>query len=153
MNSTTSMSSVQVVSLVTAILGGLLGSVALAVSLLTYLRDKPKLKVLLQWDMREIQRGTTRGLIRVTNVGRRPVHLSIVALVLPPKYKHDHLVMTESIQGRRLEVGAKTEGFIVNYDGLAEYKKDWDKIRAVAEDSTGKKYYSELPTKKPSWAN
>ena|ERR1035441_3757825 len=103
--------------------------------------------------MTEVQKGTTLGLIRVTNVGRRPVHLSIVALALPPKYKHGHLVMTESIQGKSLEEGAKPAGFIVNYDGLAEYKEDWDKIRAVAEDSTGTKYYSEFPTKKPSWAN
>jgi hypothetical protein len=146
------MNTPQVISLVTGILGAILGSVALAVSILTYLRDRPQLKVLLQWDMAELKTGRKMGLVRVTNIGRRPAHVGIVALVLPEKYEHSHLILNESVQGKRLEEGDRPEGFIVNYDGLAQYKADWNKIRAMAEDSTGKVYYSDFPKKKPSWA-
>jgi hypothetical protein len=148
------MNATQVVSLVTGILGAVLGSAALAVSVMTYLRDKPRLKILLQWDMTETQRGTLMGLVRVTNIGRRPVHLGIVALEIAPetKLKYGHLVLNDSIKGKRLEEGDKPEAFIVNYDQIAQYKEHWDKIRAMAEDSTGKAYYSPYPKKKPSWA-
>jgi len=147
------MNTPQVVSLVTGILGAVLGSAALTVSILTYLRDRPRLKVTLQWDMEEVNTGRKMGLVRVTNAGRRPAHVGAVALVLPKKYKHSHLILNESIQGKRLNEGDRPEGFMVNYDRLAQYKSDWDKIRAMAEDSTGKAYYSDFPKKKPSWAD
>lgn len=147
------MNSLQVVSLVTGILGAILGSAGLAVSIVMYLRDRPQLKVLLQWDMAELNGGRKMGLVRVTNTGRRPAHVAIVALVLPEKYEHSHLVLHESIQGKRLEEGDRPEGFIVNYDGLARFKTDWNKIRAMATDSTGKTYYSDFPKQRPSWAD
>jgi len=147
------MNTPQVVSLVTGILGAVLGSAALAVSILTYLRDRPQLKVTLQWDTEEVNTGRKMGVVRVTNVGRRPAHVGAVALVLPKKYTHSHLILNKSIQGKRLDEGDRPEGFMVNYDGLAQYKSDWDKIRAMAEDSTGKAYYSDFPKKKPSWAD
>jgi hypothetical protein len=34
---------------------------------------------------------------------------------------------------------------------MAQYEEVWDKIRAMAEDSSGKAYYSEYPKDKPSW--
>jgi len=142
----------QTVAIITGILGAMLGSAGLAVSILNYLRDRPKLKVTLQWDMTVLETGATLGLVRVTNVGRRPAHLGAVALVLPPKYKHSHLILNDSIKGTRLDEGGKPEGFIVNYDNMAQYKADWHKIRAMAEDSTGKAYFSKYPKEKPSWA-
>jgi hypothetical protein len=148
------MNATQIVSLVTGILGAVLGSAALGISLMTYLRDKPKLKVTLQWDMTETRNGTVMGLVRVANIGRRPVHLSIVALEIDPKTKHKfgHMVLNDSIKGKRLEEGDKPEGFMVNYDQMDQYKEHWAKIRAMAEDSTGMTYYSAYPKKKPSWA-
>jgi hypothetical protein len=149
------MDATQITSLVTGISGALLGSAALAISILTYRRDEPRLKVVLQWDMTKIGRGRPDemiGLVRVTNTGRRPVHIGAVALALPPNLKHEFLMLNDAIQGTRLEEG-QPAGFTVNYDGLAQYKTHWDKIRAMATDSTGKTYYSEYPKKKPSWAN
>jgi len=61
--------------------------------------------------------------------------------------------LNDSIKGTRLEEGGKPAGFIVNYDNLAQYKADWQKIRAMAEDSTGKACFSEYPKVKPSWAS
>src|ERR1700754_3337432 len=108
----------QIVSLVTGILGSLLGAVALGVSIMTYLRDKPKLRVTLKWDMTENLRGTKVGLVRVANVGRRPVFLSIVALEIDPKtkHRHSHLILNDSIAGTKLSEGDKPAGFPVSYD-------------------------------------
>jgi hypothetical protein len=103
----------------------MLGSVALAVSILNYLRDKPKLKVSLKWDMTDTQTGKQMGLVRVTNVGRRPAHLGAVALALPSKYEHSHLLLGESVRGKRLEEGGEPATFLVNWDRLAQYKSDW----------------------------
>jgi hypothetical protein len=127
----------QVVSLVTGILGAVLGSAALTFSILTYLRDKPKLKVSLRWDMTDSKNGKLMGLVRVTNVGRRPAHLGAVALALPPGYEHSHLSLGEAVQGKRLDEGDPPAAYIVNYDRLPQYKSDWKRIRAMAEDSEG----------------
>jgi hypothetical protein len=143
----------QVVAIVTGILGAMLGSAGLAVSILNYLRDRPKLKVTLQWNMTALETRAILGIVWVTNVGRRPTHLGAVALVLPPKYKDSHLTLHDSIKGTRLEEGGKPAVSIVNYDNMAQYKADWHKIRAMAEDSTGKAYFSEYPKVRPSWAS
>jgi hypothetical protein len=143
----------QVIAIVTGILGAMLGSAGLAISILNYLRDKLRLKVILQWDMTVLETGAKLGIVRVTNVGRRPAHLGIVALALPPKYKHSHLILNDSIKGTQLDEGGAPATFMVTYEKMDQYKADWHKIRAMAEDSTGKAYFSEYPQKRPSWAN
>jgi hypothetical protein len=142
----------QLVSLITGILGSLLGAAAIVISVLNYRRDKPQLKVTLKWDMTEVGTRRMMGLVKVANIGRRPVHLSVVALEIGGHQKYSHLILNDSIKGKRLDEGNKPEGFMVNYDQMAQYKEVWDKIRAVAEDSNGKSYYSEYPKDKPSWA-
>jgi hypothetical protein len=143
----------QLVSLITGILGSLLGATAIVISVLNYRRDKPQLKVTLKWDMTELGTQRMMGLVKVANIGRRPVYLSVVALEIGGHQKYSHLILSDSVKGKRLDEGDKPEGFMVNYDQMDQYKEVWDKIRAVAEDSTGKSYYSEYPKDKPSWAN
>ena len=77
----------QMVAIVTGILGAMLGSAGLAISILNYLRDRPNLKVTLQWDMTILETKATLGLVRVTNIGRRPVHLGIVRWLFPRDIK------------------------------------------------------------------
>ncbi len=94
------------------------------------------------------------GLAKVTNVGRRPVFISVVALELPKGFKHSHLILNTSIAGTKLSEGDKPIAHMINYTDLAQYSEQWQKIRAYAEDSTGKRYFSEPPqknSKKPSW--
>jgi hypothetical protein len=143
----------QLVSLITGILGSLLGAAAIVISVLNYRRDKPQLKVTLKWDMTEVGTRRMMGLVKVANIGRRPVHLSVVALEVGGHQKYSHLILSDSVKGKRLDEGDKPEAFIVNYDQMDQYKEVWDKIRAVAEDSTGKSYYSDYPKGKPSWAH
>jgi hypothetical protein len=144
----------QAVPLVTGIAGSVLGAVAWTVSIMTYRRDKPKLIVKLQWDMTEVRTQGKFGIVRVSNVGRRPVFLAIVALEIDKKTKHrySNLILNDSVPGVPLAEGGNPTGFMVNYDNMSEYKNIWNKIRAVAEDTGDKKYYSKYPKEKPSWA-
>ena len=147
------MKATEIVSLVTAIVGAMLGTAGFVISVLAFLRDRPRLKVCLQWDMAEIGNPTNKiGVVRVANIGRRAVYISAVALELPKGSEHTHLVLNDSLRGNRLEEGGAEATFPVKYDGLSKYKAKWNRIRAMAEDTAGKKYYSAYPDKKPSWA-
>jgi len=137
-----------------SILGMLLGTAGFVMSILNYLRDRARVRITLQWKMQNIQAGQTKGLIRVTNSGRRPVFISIIALELPKGLDHTHLVLDQSIGGTKLGESEKPLGILVPYDGLEQYSNVWRKIRAYAEDSTGKRYYSPPPrkdAKTPPW--
>lgn len=132
----------------------LLGTAGFVMSILNYLRDRANVKIKLQWKMQNLQTGQSQGPIRITNAGRRPVFISIIALKLPKGFKHSHLVLTKSISGTKLGEGDEPMGILVPYEGLEQYSKVWRKIRAYAEDSTGKQYYSRLPRKDeetPPW--
>lgn len=142
---------VSVVGLVFGVSGFVLG-------VLNYLRDRHKVVVSLQWDL-----GVTEGsgydhtkkwgLIRVTNVGRRPTYVSHVALKLPKGYDHTHLVIMGGIVGKKLTEGDPSEAYVVEQAGMEQYAKDWKKIVAQVNDSTGKTWHSKKPKANeiPSW--
>lgn len=138
-----------------AYIGMVLGTAGFVMSLMSYLRDRPRVKLTLQWDMTNAKTGDRTGVVRVTNVGRRPIFIGIIALEVPKGADPTHLVLMESIAGTKLNEGDAPSPYLINYHGLAEYKSVWRRIRAYAEDSTGKRYYSRIPrrkTKPPSWA-
>ena len=94
------------------------------------------------------------GIVRVTNIGRRPIYISVAALEVPKGFRYSHLILKESMPGRKLSEGDPPATFSVNYDGLAHYSKHWRKVRGYVEDSAGGKYVSKkLPKSEvPSWA-
>jgi hypothetical protein len=137
-----------------SVIGMVLGTAGFVMSILTYLRDRARVKVTLQWKMQNLKTGQSQGLVRITNIGRRPVFISSVALELPKGFKRRYLVKLETIGGTKLDEGEKPMGILIPYDGLEQYSKVWRKIRAYAEDSTGRQYHSSLPLKDaetPPW--
>jgi hypothetical protein len=147
------MSGIQIVSLVTAILGAVLGTAGLIISILAFLRDRPRITVYLNWDVESIERpGFRIGVVSVTNIGRRAAYIGAVALQLPKHSEYKALLLKGSIPGTRLGEGDPPAKYMVTYDKLDKYKSDWHRIRAFAEDSAGKKYYSKFTGSKPSWA-
>ncbi|HLH10152.1 MAG TPA: hypothetical protein VKW78_23155 [Terriglobales bacterium] len=138
---------------VAALLGMVLGTAGFVISMMEYLRNRPKVKVTLKWDMTDTLTKEKMGIIKVTNVGRRPIFISIVALELPKGFNR-YLVISDSIKGHKLSEGDAPAGFLVNYKDLQQYSRLWWKIRAYVEDSAANKYRSpELPkaSKAPSW--
>ena len=143
----------QIASLVTAILGAVLGAAGLTIAILAMLRDRPKITVFLNWDVESVERpGFRIGVVSVTNVGRRAAYIGAVALELPKHRELKALLLKGSIPGKRLGEGDPPAKFMVSYDKLEKYKANWYRIRAFAEDSAGKKYYSKFTARKPSWA-
>lgn len=147
------------VSDVAALVGMVLGTAGFVMALMNYLRDKPRVKVLLQWDMRVTDnlRYDSRkrwGLLRITNVGRRPIFISVAALKLPDGFIHSDLVLTESIGGRKLSEGDAPAVFVLSQDGLEKYKSVWRDVRGYVEDSAYGKYLAQKVDKSkiPSWA-
>ena len=59
----------------------------------------------------------------------------------------------ESIKGIKLGEGDSPQTFIADQEGLEVYSKDWRKITAQVNDSTGKVWRSKKLKKneKPSW--
>lgn len=78
--------------------------------------------------------------------------MAVAYLELPKKYERKSLVIMESVPGRQVVEGGAPVGFTINYRGLEQYGNDWKSIRAVVEDSAGKRYYSDYPKRMPSWA-
>jgi hypothetical protein len=138
-----------------ALLGMLLGTAGFIIGLMNYLRDRPIVKVFLKWDMTEVGPNQNLfGVLRVTNVGRRPIYISVAALQVPKGFTYTHLILKESMPGTKLSEGDAPATFMVNYDGLGQYAKHWRKVRGYVEDSAGHKYFSKKLPKSdvPSWA-
>lgn len=142
-----------------AVLGLVSGVTGTVLGILNYLRDRARVEISLQWDMKtfghtEYDSDKLWGAIRVTNVGRRTVHVSHVALRIPRGYEDSHLLVSGGLQGKTLPEGSPTEIHIVTQDGLEKYAKHWRDVIAQVSDSTGRVWKSKrLPRgKTPSWA-
>jgi hypothetical protein len=138
---------------VASILGMLFGTAGLVMSIMNYLRDRPKVQVTLRWEMTEMLTDKPFGIVRVTNVGRRPIYISVAALQLPKGFKHSHRILKQSMSGQKLSEGDAPATFLVQYDDLQQYSRKWREIRAYAEDSAGIKYVPDKVPESPipSW--
>src|SRR3989442_1248373 len=137
---------------ITATLGAVFGTGGIVLGILNYLRDHPKVEVLLQWNMVTIPCERECGIVTVTNTGRRPVYISHVCLRMSKHLEHNILLLADSIEGQKLSEGDPPKTFIVPYDGLDKYSKDWKAIRAQVSDSTGRVYVSKRrKMKTPKW--
>jgi hypothetical protein len=89
----------------------------------------------------------------VSNVGRRSVYFYGASLIFPRKEKRKTILLLDTTSGLRLDEGGRPEHFLVKYsDELADYRGDWQRIRAMAKDSGGKSYFSKYPKQsKPPW--
>jgi hypothetical protein len=93
------------------------------------------------------------GIVRIDNVGRRPIFVSHVALRLPKKLKKT-LLLNDGIAGIRLAEGDATKAYILSQEGLEEYAPHWRKIVARVSDVSGREWTSKKlqKTDVPSWA-
>jgi hypothetical protein len=140
---------------VTAMAGLIFGLSAFVLSIVNYFHDRPMVVVDLIWDMTTKETGQQVGLIRISNVGRRPVYVSHAALRLPREAKRSLILINAAVQGEKLCEGDRPLTYIVPQETLKQYAPFWDTIRASVSDSTGKVWYSKKGAikKKPSWAD
>ena len=141
---------VAVLGLVSGVTGTILGA-------MNFLRDRARVEVSLRWDMKsygdpQYDESKFWGIVSVTNVGRRAIHVSHVALRLPKGLDDSHLLIKSGIAGKTLSEAAPSEVHVVTQDGMEAYANVWDKIVAQASDSTGRVWTSKPAKEKPSWA-
>ncbi|MCB4757602.1 MAG: hypothetical protein LHV69_11340 [Elusimicrobia bacterium] len=139
-----------------SLLGMVFGTAALTFSAMNYLRDRPKVKVFIQWDMDAIGDGPIDkkkkwGIVNVANVGRRPIFVSHVAIRLPPKEAKKYFLVADTIYGKKLCEGDPPATFLVDQERMKEYAKHWKNLRVQISDSAGKVYFGDRTKKKPSW--
>lgn len=140
-----------------ALVGVVAGTAGLLLGILNHIRDRAKIIVTLQWDMGiandpNYDPDKSYGVVKATNVGRRPVYISHASLKLPKGYKHSYLLLGQGIFGTRLGEGDPPLSYVVDQEGMKKYKRDWHKVRAVVLDSAGTGYYSSKVSEMPSWA-
>jgi hypothetical protein len=141
-----------------AAFGGIIfGLTGMILGIMSYLRDKPKISVNLKWDMEAVgdmrySRDKLWGMVTVTNTGRRPIYMSHVHLRLPKGFDSTHLLLSEGIRGDRIEEGDPPKTYMIDQESLTKYKNAWNKMYAVAIDSTGKEYKSSKVKEQPAWA-
>ena len=88
---------------ITAILGVVFGLSGLILGILNYLRDRARIIVTLQWDMKILNdprhdENKYWGIVTATNIGRRPIYISHAALILPKGYDSEYLLLAEGIK-------------------------------------------------------
>jgi hypothetical protein len=138
-----------------AILGMALGTAGFVMGLMNYLRDRPKIRVSVNWDMVEPHSGARMGIVTVTNIGRRPIFISAAALRAPrARRQFDHFLLMESIPGKKLSEGDAPAKIKVDLEGLEKYAKNWRDVRIFVEDSAGRAYFAKrlAKTRVPPWA-
>lgn len=144
---------------IATIIGVVFGVSGFTLAILNYLRDNPRIKISLKWDLAVTENPKydprkSWGKVEVVNIGRRPIFVSHAALRLPKDYDYKFLVLKEGIKGERLAEGDQPKIYLVDQEGIEMSAKDWRKIRAEISDSTGKTWRSKKlkRNQKPSWA-
>lgn len=138
----------------TAVLGLVFGLVGTTIGVSNYLRDKAKVIVSLQWDMAMTGEDENKrfGCITVTNIGRRAIFISHVALRLPKGGEISHFLIQGGLKGQKLSEGDPPAVFPVEQTGLEEFAGKWQYLVAQVSDSTGKVWCSKKVNAQPSWA-
>ena len=145
------------ISVVVSLSGFLLGAIGTTLGVMNFLRDRGKLMVRLQWDMAmtsddPLDQDKRLACITVTNVGRRAVYMSHVALRLPRGEEISHFLIQGGLKGQKISEGDPPSVFPVEQDGLEAYGGKWQEIVAQVSDSTGKEWVSKKVQTIPSWA-
>lgn len=137
----------------TAIYGAITSTLGLIIHFINYKRDQANLKVTLQWDMKLIEtpEDGNWGVIRVSNIGRRPLYITHVYLELPNKGEFG--LLEKSLVGQKISEADPPLTYQINQEYLKQYSKNWKKIRCCVVDSIGNTYYSKPVKIIPSWVN
>jgi hypothetical protein len=132
---------------IAAILGMILGTAGLVISILNYLRDRPCVKVNVQWNVTSPDFPEPYCIIHITNTGRRPVFIMYVAFELPPGSSEPYLLLNATgermlAEGKRLSEGDPPLVCTIANSKLTSYLNGSTQLRACAKDSTGRMYYA-----------
>lgn len=147
---------------ITAIAGLFFGLTGFILSLLNYRRDRPKLRIQLDWDTCVVRdkhgRQAKLGRIYITNSGRRPIYVVSAGLVFFTLSDRGIWRTTVgAVRGRRLAEGDPPINLIVP-DSIEsarflwqKHPQHWQYLRAFVCDSSGRQYFSGRTKRRPFW--
>jgi hypothetical protein len=135
-----------------SILAMALGTAGFVMALMNYVRDRPEIRVGVNWHMEEVRTGEKMGIVTVSNIGRRPIFISIAVMRVPKQFKPRHFVLMESVQGQKLSEGDAPARIKVTLKDMEQYAKVWRDVRVYVEDSAGRKYFAKKLSRVPPWA-
>lgn len=150
-----------IVTFVTSILGMVFGLAGLTLGIMNYLRDRPRVAIVVNWDVRmmpnqhQMPKGDHRKtfvLVHVANLGRRPIFIARVGFKFPKGAPSAWALIPESLGGKKLAEGDPPHAYFVDQADFSQHAKYWTKIQVVALDSAGKEYAQKLdPRSPPNW--
>jgi hypothetical protein len=138
-----------------SILGAVTGVLGLLVSLLVYLRDAPRVRVNLRFDMKGWGSlpDVLHCVVAVYNVGRRTIYLERINI--PPTTAGGQTLIWDDTMGSvTLPEGGKPHVSFFRQEGFENehHVKEWWRIRAMIWDAAGRSYRSYWLTERPSFA-
>jgi hypothetical protein len=141
------------------LIGAITGPIGVVISLLVYFRDRAKVLVSLQFDMQGFgdfpEAPDQYFVVGIYNVGRRPIYLNRAHILFPrwvrKKVGTTHFLLGSGLQGVKLGEGDPPKVVPTRQHDLVKYAEAWPYLRAAVVDATGRTYYSNWPTVKPSW--
>jgi hypothetical protein len=142
------------ITLSLAILGTITGVVGTALGIWSFKRDTPSVVVSVLWDAKKhppSDSDESWGVLRIENTGRRSVFVSHAHIRVGKSEKV--YVIPETISGYKISEGDKPIIIPLSQQGLELFSNDWETVCIVVEGTGGKKYTSNFPEKRPSWAN
>jgi hypothetical protein len=145
---------------VPSLIGAITGPLGLVISLLVYFRDRAKVLVTLSFDMQGFGGlpAVPEGyfVVRIHNVGRRPIYLSTAHITVPrwarKRLGATHLLLGSGLQGVTIAEGGAPQVVPTRQADLTRCAEIWPYVRAAVIDAAGRTYYSDWPTRKPQWA-
>lgn len=145
-----------ILTMITALLGVVIGTAGFVISLLNYFRDRPKVIVTLNWNSVAFDANGEQikwSGISVTNIGRRPIFVSHAHLHYPDTTRVS--LITESFDGAKLLEGDPPKTYLLddtaNLRRLEKCAAEWWRVRARIADHTGTNWWSARVTEKPGW--
>jgi hypothetical protein len=137
------------------IVGALTGSLSLLVSFLVYLRDAPRVRVVLRCDLSSLDEfGKLFCVLTVFNAGRRSIYLQQAHI--PPLVKGGKVIIFKATaEAIQLAEGSQPYRSQIDQADIAQSgaARFWWRMRVKVWDAAGRAYHSRWLIDKPSFAS
>ena len=133
-----------------ALWGATTGTLGLALSLLLFLRDGPRVQITLHLT-EEFAAPGSDGCVNIVNVGRRPIFLTHI-FMRPQRRGGNTIIFNTNGGGVTLREGAEPMSVPIRHEVFVDAGAWW-KIRVEVLDITGRPYKSLRLTERPSFTS
>jgi hypothetical protein len=136
----------------TAIIGAVTGPLGLLLSILSYTRDRARLWISMTPDMKtqnapQYDPAKKYLVVTVSNTGRRPEYVDMVALLQPDGASG--IINDMFFNPNEVHEGRAPAKYLVDQSSISEFASQWAGISALVRTSSGRQYRSKYLQKPP----